>query len=318
MVAMQTYHRASEELLDFIEELEEVADAKVEGEADNIVAIQSTSRWTLSAALLIGLALFIAASIYAITKIIRPVQNLSHRLDLLAGEIAEGNGDLTIRFESAGEDELAELAGGVNTLLGQLAALVERVGATTRELTETSTSLGEVSRLTGEGIESQRSDIHQVATAMEEMTATAHEVANHATQAAEASSNADGEARNGSAVVKQTVTSIKELAAEIETTSEVIRALDSDSKNIGAILDVIRGIADQTNLLALNAAIEAARAGEQGRGFAVVADEVRTLAGRTQESTRQINAMIEKLQEGAKQAVQAMDLSRERGQSSAG
>ena len=153
----------------------------------------------------------------------------------------------------------------------------------------------------------QQSQIEQVATAMNEMTATATEVATNARSAADAAQNADGDVNSGMVIVEQTVTSINSLAAEVERANDVIRTLQSDSEEIGSVLDVIRGIAEQTNLLALNAAIEAARAGEQGRGFAVVADEVRTLASRTQQSTEEIQKMIERLQSGANDAVHVME-----------
>ena len=148
-----------------------------------------------------------------------------------------------------------------------------------------------------------------VAAAMNQMTTTVQEVARHATEASSAAQSADKEANNGRTVVEETVTSIDVLAKEIEKSSGLIHELENNSANIETVLVVIRGIAEQTNLLALNAAIEAARAGEQGRGFAVVADEVRTLASRTQESTQEIQTMIEKLQQGSKNVVDAMVLS---------
>lgn len=152
-----------------------------------------------------------------------------------------------------------------------------------------------------------------VATAVNEMQMTSQSVAENANEAASASHKANREADNTNAILKTTVSSIQSLAGEVDNASQVIHNLDLDVANIASILDVIRGIADQTNLLALNAAIEAARAGEQGRGFAVVADEVRSLASRTQESTGEIQSMIEKLQHGAREAVAVMQASKERG-----
>jgi methyl-accepting chemotaxis protein len=151
---------------------------------------------------------------------------------------------------------------------------------------------------------------------MDEMTATVHEVARNTDAAAQAAEQADAQAKEGNQVVASTVQSIRQLADAVDNTAEVIQTLANHSQNIGSVLDVIKGIAEQTNLLALNAAIEAARAGEQGRGFAVVADEVRTLASRTQQSTQEIHEMIESLQAGSKNAVAAMAKGKEQAHSS--
>ncbi len=159
---------------------------------------------------------------------------------------------------------------------------------------------------TSVGLERQSEETEQLATAMTEMTAIAQEVANSATRAADAAADAIHAADDGQQIVCSTINCINELAQDIDEAAEVIKQLELDVENISSILDVIRGIADQTNLLALNAAIEAARAGEQGRGFAVVADEVRTLASRTQESTQEIQGMIENLQQRSHNAVSVM------------
>ena len=168
-----------------------------------------------------------------------------------------------------------------------------------------------VSEETRTNILQQQSEISQVATAMNEMTATVQEVAKNISSTAHAAKEAHDETSSGGEVVEQNIKVIQQLAGQTETASNVIHKVEEDSGSIGTVLDVIKGIAEQTNLLALNAAIEAARAGEQGRGFAVVADEVRTLASRTQQSTEEINEMIEKLQSGAGQAVQVMSQSQE-------
>jgi len=165
-------------------------------------------------------------------------------------------------------------------------------------------------------VSSQLGEINQVATAMHEMTATIHDVAANAASAAHGAGEADAEARHGQRVVSETIKVIGELAAEVENSANVIQQLEAESANIGAVLDVIRDIAEQTNLLALNAAIEAARAGEQGRGFAVVADEVRTLASRTQQSTGEIQAIIQSLQGRAAAATQVMKAGRSKAEAS--
>jgi methyl-accepting chemotaxis protein len=171
--------------------------------------------------------------------------------------------------------------------------------------------LSTVSQLTGQGVENLNNEIEQVATAMNEMTMTVQEVARNADQAASSAIEASSHAEKGGNVIRQTVASVGLLTGEIDRSSEAIHKLKIDSENISSVLDVIKSIADQTNLLALNAAIEAARAGEQGRGFAVVADEVRSLAQRTQQSTSEIELMIDKIQSGTNNVVDSMNKSRE-------
>ena len=169
---------------------------------------------------------------------------------------------------------------------------------------------------TSQDVQKQLAETDQTATAINEMSVTTQDVARNASTAAESARNADNNANEGRAIVDNTVRAINALASEVEHAAEAIQALEVESENIGQVLDVIKGIAEQTNLLALNAAIEAARAGEQGRGFAVVADEVRTLASRTQVSTTEIEDMISRLQDGAKRAVEVMAGSRSQAQSS--
>ena len=219
---------------------------------------------------------------------------------------AMGQGDLSARVELRSKDEMQEIADGFNSMAGQFQALIREIVTVSSQLGSAAEQVSAVSREGAVNAEHQRGETDQVATAMNEMAATVQEVANGAANAAEAANEANNEASQGSSVVTHTVTAIEQLAGAVEDANEVIQVVASDSENIGAVLDVIKTIAEQTNLLALNAAIEAARAGEQGRGFAVVADEVRTLASRTQESTEEIEQMISKLQGGAHKAVAAM------------
>jgi methyl-accepting chemotaxis protein len=191
----------------------------------------------------------------------------------------------------------------VHGIVSQVALSTTRLGAASEELT---TVMG----ATSENIQREKQDIDLIATAITEMNATVHEVASHSSSAAESAQDSATEAEEGKRVVDGAIGVIERLASEIEQAANVIQKLDIESKNIGGVLDVITGIAEQTNLLALNAAIEAARAGEQGRGFAVVADEVRTLAARTQQSTLEIQDMISRLQTEVNNAVQAMETSR--------
>jgi methyl-accepting chemotaxis protein len=204
------------------------------------------------------------------------------------------------------QDELGHLAVAANILRDFLADTFNRLKRSTSELDTAGNELKSIATLMAQGTHEQFERTDQVATAMTEMSATAQEVARHAAQAAKAADDADHHAQEGDKVMRSTMTTISLMRNEISNTANVIQRLETDSVRIGKVLEVIRGIAEQTNLLALNAAIEAARAGEAGRGFAVVADEVRTLAQRTAVSTAEINQIIDSVQTGASDAVIAI------------
>jgi len=225
-----------------------------------------------------------------------------------AVEVTEriSTGDLTQTIDLNSGGEIGQQLYALKVMQDHLRSMIGEMGQSSTELSSSSEELAVVSEQTTKNLCLQQTEVEQVATAMNEMAATINEVAKNAAASSQAAQNANKEASEGGRVVEETIESIEKLASGVENAGAVIQALATDSENIGSVLDVIKGVAEQTNLLALNAAIEAARAGEQGRGFAVVADEVRTLAQRTQQSTHEIEQMIEKLQSGTQNAVSVM------------
>lgn len=225
-------------------------------------------------------------------------------------DIASGDGDLTKRINKTSNDELGDVVDWFNLFVDKLHKSINDVVQSIQPLCELSTDLDNLTTETLKISGQQNQATEQVSLVVENLVHSVKNVSNNASSASEAANEADREAKEGREIVNKTVESINGLAAEVERAGEVIRKLETDTENVGKILDVIKGIAEQTNLLALNAAIEAARAGEQGRGFAVVADEVRTLASRTQDSTQEIQKVIEELQTAARSAVDVMGQSK--------
>ncbi|WP_158227240.1 methyl-accepting chemotaxis protein [Mangrovitalea sediminis] len=261
------------------------------------------------ALVILVVSLFLAA--WLGRSVTRPIGAVTRRLS----EIAEGDADLTQRLDENRQDEIGDLARAFNRFVARIQRLVGEVAASTSQVAAAAEELSATSEETRGHISRQRDETEHAATAINEMSATVRDVATNASDASQAARLADGEAHQGREVVGAAVKAIDALAVEVEKAAEVIKGVEGHSEQIGSVLAVISGISEQTNLLALNAAIEAARAGEQGRGFAVVADEVRTLASRTQDSTEEIRSMIDRLRGGAKDAVSVMESSRELAQS---
>lgn len=234
----------------------------------------------------------------------RPLNELAR----LFRELGSGDGDLTQRLKVEGRDELSQVATGFNNFVAKIHGSIEQVASNSRQLAATANEVAAKAQLTQHNCTAQRDRTVQVATAIHEMGATVSEIAGNASLAADVARQANDQADAGAVVVAQARHGIVGLSGEIEQVAGVIESLASQTDSIGSILDTIRSISEQTNLLALNAAIEAARAGEQGRGFAVVADEVRALAGKTRQSTQQIQGIIETLRSGADDAVSIANL----------
>lgn len=281
---------------------------------NTIKQANSSAKKTLSLGLLVTLVVLLAVGItgFLISSLIS--KNVKNALDSLQYMVDKG--DLTARINCNSNDEIGKMVDGFNYFISDLQNTMKQVEGATAQLSTASEEVSVISEQENRNIHEQQSQTEQVATSMNEMVASVQEVAKTAHQTADAAQDARDKAGDGRRIVEQTIGSINLLATEVDKTTDVIHRLESNCESIGSVLDVIRGIAEQTNLLALNAAIEAARAGEQGRGFAVVADEVRTLASRTQESTLEIQKTVETLLSGAAEAVNVMESNRTHTQTS--
>jgi len=262
----------------------------------------SQAKIALGMSLALLLILLLVSYIIA-RSILLPLNSTSKALV----NLSEGEGDLTQTLSTSGNDEVTILVTAFNNFVYKIKDTVIKVEEVGKSVNMSSRELSEITDTNKQQLESQHMETVQVSTAVNQMSATVLDIASSAEKAAFAAKQADNEAQEGMQVMQSTTQSIQLLASNVVSAASVINELETESQRIGSVIEVIKSIAEQTNLLALNAAIEAARAGEQGRGFAVVADEVRLLASRTQEATEEINQMIEKLQNQSKKAVQVMD-----------
>jgi len=262
-----------------------------------------TNTLLIVASAVLALLVGALASLLITWMIVRPLRQVIG----MARRIAEG--DLSVSIEVRRTDEVGQLMGAVGSMADSLRGIVSRLRDGVGQITASAQALSSVTERTQHGVNSQKAETDQVATAMNQMAATVHDVARNAEEAASSAEQADGKVASGQDVVRQTLGRIEQLAEAVRAATQSIEQLGRESQSIGSVLDVIKNVAEQTNLLALNAAIEAARAGEQGRGFAVVADEVRALARRTQQSTAEIETLIAALQSGASTSVQRMQRS---------
>ncbi|MFM5810505.1 methyl-accepting chemotaxis protein [Aeromonas veronii] len=283
----------------------ELAALRAERESNMHASLQSS---VLVILLILGITL--AATVVVGNRVTKPLADAV----LALNDIANGDGDLTQRLKVQSQDEIGQLASAFNRFVERIQSVVSQVGETSNHLFSAVDKLHHLSEHYDHQMQGHSRETDQVVTAVTEMSSTAQEVAASASNAATATSDAARESDAARGVVSGAINSINRLVGEVHTASGVIEQLAQETAKIGSVVEVIRGIAEQTNLLALNAAIEAARAGEQGRGFAVVADEVRSLAGRTQQSTKEINEMLQRLQGGVKQAVEVMQASEDRSQ----
>lgn len=309
--ARTAYRKVADELMAQAKQIEAESHTAVHAELANVEAAAQSSLITQVSMLLFGLVLAAAFYFLSIRVIARPIGNLANRLK----DIAEGDGDLTVTLEANGNDEIADVSRSFNQFTGKIRHTIAEVQNAVNHLGSSAGQLQDISSSNIARIQAQRNDTTQMAGTVRTMVSNMDHVAHSAEGALSGANQANQQAESGQGQVGSTVGAIQQLADQVDQASEAINQLAAESDAIGGVLDVIGGIAEQTNLLALNAAIEAARAGEQGRGFAVVADEVRTLASRTQQSTAEIQSMIERLQAGAKQAANVMNESRSCAQS---
>jgi len=305
----QRSQEMSDKLTSLQDKLNKFRTERYESFTNAFEAVNKEADTTSTTGIIVGVITILALFAVAI-PVAKTISSSLKDIIVSMKDIAQENGDLTVRLTTNSKDEMGELVLWFNSFIEKLQGVIKNVVDTALPLADTASTISTLSHSAIDSFNRQSDSVIQSRQSVEEMSHSVADITTNAADAADAAKNANTEAEKGKDVVEQTVTGIRDLAESVTQAAETIDQLQEDTNRVNVVLEVIRGIAEQTNLLALNAAIEAARAGEQGRGFAVVADEVRNLASRTQESTEEINQMLGQLQGAAKKAVAMMENSR--------
>lgn len=309
----EQYSLTAQSLLDRLESFEENGDSMVEGQTTKIANIQHSSEQMMYVTVIAGVILAITFAMMLLHSILQPLRHITQRVR----DVAQGEGDLTRRLNIRTQDEIGTLAHEFDVFLESIHSLVKQVKSRTELMSGAINTMQQTTTDSAAHVDHQKDQTNQIATSITQMTAASHEIAENTISAASSASEMSAFSKQAQQTVGTAIQTIQSLSAEIQQAAQVVGSLESEVGNIIKVLNVIVGIAEQTNLLALNAAIEAARAGEQGRGFAVVADEVRGLASRTQQSTEEIQNMIDRLRTNSHDAVAVMSRSNQQSQMTA-
>ncbi|HFC9431040.1 TPA: methyl-accepting chemotaxis protein [Vibrio cholerae] len=309
----EEYHREKAKAMDPIDRLFQELDARTEQPIHEVAKEMKLDVILADVGLVTSLIIAIMGYVLVMHKVIAPITRMESVLKRV-----DGNSDLTIRVDVKSDDEIAQIGCAINKVLDSYLTTISKINQVNHTISSISETIRSITEENIHKSSQQDQELEMAATAMEEMTSALSSVSQSTNMAEEYAGSAEKEANNSKQVFEKTIREFADLDGEFQKTSEIIQQLATESNNVGNVLDVIKAIAEQTNLLALNAAIEAARAGEQGRGFAVVADEVRSLAQRTQESTGEIETMISMLQEKAEMSTKTIRISADKMQSTRG